>query len=223
MDTFPSFSNLPSELRLKIWRHTFPEPRIVPVRFNRAVQKYTSNAPPPSPVHTCTESRHLFLKTYTNLILSPKYLSTVFVDFSRDTIYFDHLDCSPEGDLALDLAHSPHADLILSCAIDAHVWEVLRVFKYESLSEVTVMRNLRTLALVMKKECDNLRGLRRSERVDYEGAESMFVDMDPNTVGAEIRHVHFYVESLRWELKHKAELQGLDAASVLPNVQMWLL
>ncbi len=207
------FINLPSELRIKIWKCTFPEPRVVPVRFNRAYQQYTSNAPPPALVHACAESRSLFLETYTKLILSPKYTSTVFVDFVRDTIFFDHLDCSPDGDLSLDLAQSPHADRILYCAIDSQLWEVLRVFKYDSLSEVSVMRNLRTMALVMSKDHD--RGLQHT-RLDH---GSLVLDIDTDTVGSEIRHVHFYVESLRWDLRHKAEHQR----GTTPHVQMWLL
>lgn len=75
------------------------------------------------------------------------------------------------------------------------------------------MRNLRTMALVMSKDHD--RGLQQS-RLDH---GSLVLDMDTNTVGSEIRHVHFYVESLRWELRHKSEHQGGNT----PHVQMWLL
>src|SRR5437868_3062690 len=110
MDTFESFTNLPSELRIKIWKFGFPEPRVVPVRFNRASQQYTSTSAPPALVHACSQSRSIFLETYTKLILSPRYTSTVFIDFAHDTIFFDNLDCSPDGDLSYDLALSPHAD-----------------------------------------------------------------------------------------------------------------
>ncbi|KAH7311930.1 hypothetical protein BKA65DRAFT_517837 [Rhexocercosporidium sp. MPI-PUGE-AT-0058] len=216
MDTFHVFASLPSELRIKIWKCTFPEPRVVPVRFNRGSQQYTSTSAPPALVHACSQSRSIFLETYTKLILSPRYTSTVFVDFARDTIYFDNLDCSPDGDLSFDLALSPHADRILYCAIDAQLWEVLRVFKYDSLSEVKLMRNLKTVALVMAKDYD--RGLQR-RGVDN-GAHSLFIDVDDNTVGSEIRHVHWYVESLRWEMKHRQE-EFWDGNS--PVIQMWLL
>ncbi|KAF8858807.1 hypothetical protein BDZ45DRAFT_386931 [Acephala macrosclerotiorum] len=215
-NTFELFTQLPSELRIKIWKHTFPEPRVVSVRFNRAVSQYTSTSAPPALVHVCTESRSLFLETYTKLILSPKYDSAVFLDFTRDTLYFDSLDCSPDGDLSLDLASSPHRDRILYCAIDSQLWEVLRVFRYDSLSEVRLMPSLKTVALVMSRDHD--RGLHQ-RTVDVDGHQSIFVDADTNTVGGEIRHVHWYVESLRWELKH-----GLEKHRTInpPHVQMWL-
>ncbi|KAI9046948.1 hypothetical protein LZ554_009023 [Drepanopeziza brunnea f. sp. 'monogermtubi'] len=218
MDAFKCFMKLPSELRIKIWKITFPEPRIVPIRFNRATQQYTSNAPPPAALHVSIESRAVFLETYTNLILSPRHRSAVFVDLARETIYFDQLDCSPEGDLSLDLAHSPHADRILYVAIHAHVWDVLRMFRYEVLSEVNAMRNLRTLALVMSKDYD--RGFQQ-RRIEYHGSESLIIDSESNTVGSELRDVQFAVENLRWELRHKLELQG--GKGHVPNVQMWLL
>lgn len=218
MDTFESFTRLPSELRIKIWKFTFPEPRIVPVRYNRATQQYISTMPAPAILHASGESRALFLETYTNLILSPKHGSAVFVDLAHDTIFFDHLDCSPEGDLSLDLAHSPHADRLLYVAIHVHVWEVLRMFKYEPLSEVNAMRNLRTLALVMSKDYD--RGFLQ-RRVEYHGTESLIIESESNTVGSELRDVQFAVENLRWELQHKVKLQG--GQGHIPNVQMWLL
>jgi hypothetical protein len=212
---FTLFTKLPSELRIKIWTACFPEPRVVSVRYNRTARQYTSKTAPPALLHVCSESRTLFLSTYIKFILSPKYESAVFVDFARDSIFFDNLDCSPEGDLSLDLAKSPHSDRILSCAIDSQVWEVLRVFKYDSLSEVKLMPNLRTIALVMPKDYE--RGIHR--RVDTNGRENIFVEIDANPVGSEIRHVHWYVESLRWELKNALDKHWTGD---LPNVQMWL-
>jgi len=211
---FHPFPRLPSELRIKIWKYTFPEPRVVPVRYNRAVQQYTSTSEPPALLHVCAESRSLFLDTYTNLILAPRYKSAIFVDFTCDTIFFDHIDCSPEGDLSLDLARSPHSNRILYCAIDAQLWEVLRVFKYDSLSEVKLMPNLKTIALVMSRDYD--RGMQQ-RRTDEDG--HTFIEVDSTSVGSEIRHVGWYVESLRWELKH-----GLDSPlNNPPHVQMWLV
>ncbi|CZS99615.1 uncharacterized protein RAG0_07943 [Rhynchosporium agropyri] len=228
MDTFYLFPTLPSELRIKIWRHTFPSPRIIPIRFNRFSQQYVSDNAPPSSLHVCSQSRSIFLETYTNLILSPRYTSTVFIDFTQDTIFFDSLDCSPDGDLSFDLAMSPHADRVLHVAIDAQLWEVLRVFKYDSLSEVRLMRNLKSVALVMRKDYD--RGLLRRDDGSGEaygdgergvGVGSLFVDVEEgNTVGSEIRHVHWYVESLRWEMNHKQEDYW---AGGNPLIQMWLL
>lgn len=90
------------------------------------------------------------------------------------------------------------------------------MFKYDSLSEVKLMPNLKSIALVMAKDYE--RGT-HTRILDQDGHENMFVDIDSNTVGSEIRHVHWYVESLRWELKHGLENHWTS----LPHVQMWLM
>lgn len=216
-DTFEPFTQLPSELRIKIWQACSPEqPRVVPVRYSRLHGQYVSNKPPPALAHVCSESRSLFLETYTKLILSPKYESNVFIDFSRDTIFFDTLDCSPDGDLSLDLSSSPHRDRILYCAIDSQLWEVLRVFKFDALSEVRLMPNLKTIVLVMLKDNESILHQRR---LDLGPLHTALPDADEHTVGGEIRHVHWYVESLRWDLKHAHPSSWTTSP---PHVQMWL-
>jgi 2EXR family len=212
---FTLFTKLPSELRIKIWQRAFPAPRVVPVRFHRG--QYTSNSAPLSLLHASSESRSVLLSTYTKLILSPKYDSVVFINFDVDTIFFDNLDCSPDGDLSLDLARSPHSDRILSCAIDSQVWEVLRVFKYDPLSEVTMMPNLRTIALVMLRDHDT--GESRRLKADKYGRENIFIRMESTAVETEMMHVQGYVDNLRADLKH-----ALDQRRVghVPVVQMWL-
>ncbi|KAF4624892.1 hypothetical protein G7Y89_g13276 [Cudoniella acicularis] len=191
LDTFSLFVELPLELRIKIWGNAFPEPRVVPVRYNRHQKQYTSDAAPPVLLHICTESRDIFLSTYEKLRLSQKYDSAIFVDFSCDTIFFDSLDCSPEGDLSYDLATSLQSHKILSCAIDSQVWEVLRVFRYDALSEVKLLRNLKTIALVLRQDFD--RGLRETRSI-HDGRETTYVEVASHTVGSEIRHVHCFTE-----------------------------
>ena len=81
------------------------------------------------------------------------------------------------------------------------------------------MPNLKTIALVMPREYD--RGLQqRATRMDALGRETVFIEVDSNTVQAEIRHIHWYVESLRWELENG--LERFWGAGKPPNVQMWL-
>jgi hypothetical protein len=235
MDISPSFTlfeQLPSELRIKIWKFVLPGPRVVSVRFNRGAQQYTSSTTPPILLRACPESRNLALETYTNLILSPEYESSVFVDFTRDTIFFDSLDCSPKGDLSFDLAKSPHRDRILSCAIDVQLWEVLRVFRYESLSELLWMKNLKTIALIMLKEKEVQRGLHERQLLDDErdnrsadgDREAHVVDgANTNMFSAEIRHSYWYVECIRTEIeKHQKESKDAPWVNGVPNVQMWL-
>ena len=198
---FIHFADLPTELRIRVWRLSFPESRVVPVRYNGTAKQYTSKIPPPALLHACSESRSLFLETYTKFILSPKYDSAIYVDFDRDTIFFDDLNCSPAGDLALDLARSPHRDRILSCAIDGQVWEILRVFKFDSLSEVKVMPNLKTIALVVGNIQDRI-------STTY-GGTNVFFEPDPlradeDRGSAERSHIDWYTDSLRQDVQNAA-------------------
>jgi 2EXR family len=213
-DSFPKFTNLPFELRTKIWRHAFPGPRVIPVRYSRTQDRYISDRPPQALLRVCPESRSVFLSTYENLIISPTHKSSVFVDFQRDTVFFDDLSCSPRGDLALDLASSPHREKILQCAIDAQLWEVLRVFRYDTVSEIKLLTNLRTFSLVLRQDYD--RGLRQT-RTSNNG---VLVEVDSDTVGSEIQHVHWYVETLRGDLELDVGLKWLSGQP--PSIQMWI-
>ncbi|EPE29431.1 hypothetical protein GLAREA_00591 [Glarea lozoyensis ATCC 20868] len=213
MATFHPFMRLPSELRIKIWRYNFPGPRVVAVRYARGQNRYVSDRAPPVLLHVSSESRSVFLSTYEALILSPSHDSSVFIDFERDTLFFDHLNCSPRGDLALDLASSPQRDKIIQCAIDAQLWEVLRVFRHDSMSEIRFLRNLKTVALVLRHDHDRL----RQSRTSNHGA--VYVQVDSDTVASEIRHVNWYVESLKTELNHEVEPKWLNGK---PSVQTWI-
>jgi hypothetical protein len=211
---FKLFTSLPSELRINIWKQALPAPRIVPVRYSRAFRQYTSGSAPPSLLHVCQESREVFLKSYEKLLLSKKYESSIYIDFTHDTIFFDSLDCSPEGDLAYDLGTCIQSDRILSCAIDAQLWGVLRVFRSDALSEVRQMRNLRTIALVLPMDNNEA----QAYKGDRSGSSTVLFEMDSNLVPAEIRHEHWYVQNLRWELSHRLEEWGHS----IPSAELWL-
>jgi hypothetical protein len=168
-----------------------------------------SVATPPALLNICTESREVFLSHYTKLVLSPDYPSSVYVSFETDTIFFDSLECSPQGDLAYDLACSPHSDRILRCAIDVQLWEVLRVFRFDSLSEVRLLRNVQTIALVLRR--------------GREGGDDVCLDREMGVVSAagERRDSLFYAENLR-----KMLYTGLTRShwgNGIPSVQLRFL
>jgi hypothetical protein len=142
-------------------------------------------------LNTCVESRQVFLTHYTRLILCPKYPSSVYVSFELDTIFFDSLECSPEGDLAHDLACSPHSDHILRCAIDLQLWEVLRVFRFDSLSEVRLLKNVRSISLVLRRGRESADELTLHDDMDVLRAAHD---------GGERRDSLFYAENLRMML-----------------------
>lgn len=166
-------------------------------------------------------SRATFLETYTNLQLSPKYPSTIYIDLKEDTVFFDTLDCSPHGDLALDLATSSLRTRLRKLAISVELWEVLRVFRYEALSEIRCLSNLRTMALVLLRE-----GREFGRVGDGQGMVTL-ADAAWETADGEIRNCLWYVENLRRELEKDVKQEKETSADAnwekaAPNVQLWL-
>jgi hypothetical protein len=87
---FPSFSKLPLELRLKIWKMTTEERRVVLIRTSEQSWKFTSSSPIPAALHVCSESREVALKTYKLSFGSRTdgFTARVFFNFNQDTLYF---------------------------------------------------------------------------------------------------------------------------------------
>lgn len=67
LTTFTCFSKLPPELRIKIWRFTFPGQRLVEVRRHVTPMgfKFLTPAPVPVALHINAESRHEAMKVFT--------------------------------------------------------------------------------------------------------------------------------------------------------------
>jgi len=92
------------------------------------------------------------------------------------------------------------------------------VFRYDSLSEVKLMPNLKTIALVMSK---NYEFGAPQRQLSEDGREMVLVDSDAMTVESGIRHIHWYVQTLKMDLKHNAETER-SWGDNLPHAQMWL-
>jgi hypothetical protein len=176
---------------------------------------------PPSPLLGVNKlSRSTYLESYTPLLLSPKYSSAIYADLSRDTLFFDTLDCSPDGDLALDLSSSPLRTAIQRIAISVELWEVLRVFRWDALSEIRCLSSLKSMALVLLRE-----GKEFGRVGNGEGVVNM-AGGGWETVEGEIRHSLWYVENLRSELEIgivEASASDTQWETTAPNVQLWLL
>ncbi|CAG8981524.1 hypothetical protein HYALB_00003097 [Hymenoscyphus albidus] len=206
-DSFPLFATLPSELRLKIWRHALPGPNVLPIRFSKALGRYMTPVPLSPLLSTTSESRAVFLSEYTNLILSPVYPSSIYIDFEQDTLFFDSMECSPRGDLALDLARSPCREKIRKVAIHSQLWEVLRIFRHGGLSEIGVLRGLRTFALVLV--------LKEEGAHPTPGREMILGDFEE-----EVMNVNLHADDIREELAR--EDGGRWASGKAPRVTIWI-
>lgn len=117
---FTNFKDLPPELRIKIWQHAITGPRTVIVEspftrppkpmprsledaLSRACTEDTVNEDTwwsrtaiPSLLHVNTEARHEALKHYQLSLGAGTAQPKVYVDFSRDTLFFGHAELKPE-------------------------------------------------------------------------------------------------------------------------------
>ena len=104
-DTFKLFPKLPIELRLKIWKTAAEEPRVVNVELKNGHEEFSDwefgsggskddknhlvcSTFTPALLHTCHESRVEGLKQYDLLGGRNESDDAIFLNFERDTIYF---------------------------------------------------------------------------------------------------------------------------------------
>jgi hypothetical protein len=99
-NTFPLFSYLPPELRVKIWELNLPGPRLVSLRYtsatadpsNHAMRKAlrgcTSSAPIPVNLHINREARANALQYYQLSFNLHHCAPKIWFDFNNDVLYF---------------------------------------------------------------------------------------------------------------------------------------
>ena len=116
---FTKFSKLPIELRLKIWKMSFPGPRFLEVAWERTKAKSSDemifrhgSEKAPAALFTCQESRREALETYEALQnASKRKLPIGFFNFSMDTLCFSPRTLFSSG-IALVDALPTHATKI---------------------------------------------------------------------------------------------------------------
>ncbi|CAD6444264.1 5d277f91-c0ec-4941-9ac8-19ee5e35fb5b-CDS [Sclerotinia trifoliorum] len=221
--TAPSFLNLPSELRLKIWSNLLPGPRTLPIRYSRVNKSYFTLIPPSILLSISSETRTLFLEHYVLLNLNPSYNSTIYINFSLDTLCFDHEECSAVGDLALDFKNCPQSSLIQRVDIDVHLWEILRLFRFDALSEIKYLHGLRNLTLFMRRyeeeqQCygEAFERSRLARSRELLAGRMLF---EGQTTDREISQCQWYVQMVKWEVEHGED----EWIKGKPSVQMWII
>jgi len=101
---FPLFSQLPQELRLKVWKMATEDGRVViiqdrekPLRWTLPASMsrgFSSPTPIPAVLHACSEAREVALKNY--LLCSPAHANhgvaglpaRIYFNFRCDTVYY---------------------------------------------------------------------------------------------------------------------------------------
>ncbi|KAF5877705.1 uncharacterized protein Bfra_002072 [Botrytis fragariae] len=218
-----SFLTLPSELRLKIWSNLLPGPRTLPIRCSRIHKSYYTPVPTSVLLSISSETRTLFLEHYSLLHLNPSYNSTIYINFALDTLCFDHEECSPIGDLAMDFKTCAQKDLIERVDIDVHLWEIMRLFRFDALAEIKYLYGLKNLTFVLRKsdvelnngEEDEANNTRARTR-DVWGGRML---IEGQTMDREIAQCQWYVSMMKWEVEHGTH-QWTDCK---PNVQMCII
>lgn len=113
---FPKFNELPPELRIKIWQAAMPAARTVVVQspfasrreepaptsldgalpLQDSAETWRSNTQIPALLHVSAEARHEALKHYQLSLAAGEHQPRIYVDFSRDTIFFGQSELKPE-------------------------------------------------------------------------------------------------------------------------------
>lgn len=113
---FHKFNELPPELRIKIWQDATPAARTVVVQspftsrpeepaptsldgalpLQDSAETWRSNTQIPALLHVNAEARHEALKHYQLSLGAGEHQPRIYVDFSRDTIFFGQSALKPE-------------------------------------------------------------------------------------------------------------------------------
>ncbi|KAI0023618.1 hypothetical protein F4780DRAFT_58644 [Xylariomycetidae sp. FL0641] len=159
--TFTRFNDLPPELRIKIWQYSIPEARTVVVKSSRSrptkapasldeamSQTYDTEKTWQSPtqipalLHVNPEARHEALKHYRLSLGVGESQPRIFVDFSRDTVFFGNSElapeCSPLWSSTSDLSRVQYLAVVPEGA-----WRVLRWKKVDldALEKITFVHD----------------------------------------------------------------------------------
>ncbi|KAF7880011.1 uncharacterized protein EAF02_007648 [Botrytis sinoallii] len=131
--SFPQFRRFPKEIRLSIWEHTIPEPRIVHIvqdAATRAMKSYTSI---PTILHINHESFSVASKQYHRAFRCckpgqdkpDKDVSYVWFDFERDFLLIDYTMAGELWPSSEDWsATSTNPLRYTSVAEDEHIWRL---------------------------------------------------------------------------------------------------
>ncbi|KAI1391411.1 uncharacterized protein F4822DRAFT_427262 [Hypoxylon trugodes] len=142
--TFTKFNELPPELRIKIWQHAMPDARTVVVKSPHTKQRqaprsleeamsktqyqdetWYSNTQIPASLHVNGEARHEALKHYRLSLAVGNAQPRIYVDFTRDTLFFGNSELKPECSPLWNFTHDLNRVERLA-VVPEGAWRVLR-------------------------------------------------------------------------------------------------
>ena len=89
-EAFIYFSELPIELRMKIFRHAILPRTVAFILTKSNPQLRALKGPQPALLHVNSESRHEALRTYQTLDLDAYFQPHLYFNFDMDTLYFSN-------------------------------------------------------------------------------------------------------------------------------------
>lgn len=202
-DSFVLFHNLPSELRLAIWQHSY-QPRLVDVRYLAEQDRCVTGTPPPAVLHVCRESRAEASRLYLRLFGTGSHEATVYFHPRLDVLYLPRhapmgYDCAAREFAQLVPDAVLHVTLL---ALDHVPPEVRRPWElYNKLSLRRSFPNLSQSFLVFGHGLPDEARLRVGEEVDFsvpgdddaalwELRDDLHKAVDPGMQGADVSEGH---------------------------------
>jgi len=117
---FPRFPELPTEIRLKIWKYCLPAPRALEVDYGECSDFLHCKYPPPIALQICRESRAEALKHYELAFDNRPNASRIYFDFSRDGLHFKYVDIFssfPPDEVPRAIGHDLARVRFMSCRL----------------------------------------------------------------------------------------------------------
>lgn len=122
----------------------------------------------------------------------------------------------------MDFKNCIQRDLIQRVDIDVHLWEILRLFRFDALSEIKYLHGLRKLTLFLRRYEDE-------QEFAHENAANRLVRgrellggrmlFESETTDREIAQCQWYVQMVKWEVEHGDD----EWREGKPSVQMWII
>lgn len=144
--SFPHFPELPTEIRLQIWRHSLSGPRAVEVDYGHGSEFLYSGYPPPIKLHICRESRIEALEHYELAFDSRPNACRIYFNLSRDGLHFrygDTFSIFPPEEMLRKIRNDLVRVRFISCCLHGTgvfpMSYLPRLRAFESLEEITLL------------------------------------------------------------------------------------
>ncbi|KAJ4153403.1 hypothetical protein LMH87_009891 [Akanthomyces muscarius] len=175
--SFSLFSELPPEIRLRIWHYSLPGPRIVPIRCGvdqlapgslrslAAATGCTTTTPNPTNLHICAESRAEAIKSYRRCFGFAYRPGHIYFNPSRDVLYFGprkgYMNTEAQFRTCMTMCNSSELAAVRRVAVSDAIFWIDDTYRSMTAASITMdvlriidqrLPNLEELAFVPREE-----------------------------------------------------------------------